>query len=141
MTGASHMVPELFWLIVTAALVASLWIPYIVGVNTTPCSGNEDTFVRPPDHRLQAAWVHRAHRAHLNALEQFTPFAIVVVAGSLAGVTGTMTTALVVVFLCLRVAHAVGMIAGFARMPLRPLLFTLGWVVTAAYAFVVLIRT
>ena len=88
MSGAAQMLPELFWLSVTAALVASLWIPYIVGVNTTPYAGDEDTFVRPPDHRLQNAWVHRAHRAHLNALEQFTPFAIVVLAGALAGRDG-----------------------------------------------------
>jgi len=31
-------------------------------------------------------------------------------------------------FFWLRVAHAVGMISGFARFPLRPLIFTSGWV-------------
>jgi MAPEG family len=33
-------------------------------------------------------------------------------------------------FFWLRVAHAIGMISGKARLPLRPLLFTSGWLVT-----------
>lgn len=138
MSAPLPLTPELFWLLVTAALIASLWIPYIVGVNTTAYAGTENTFVRPPDHRLQHAWVHRAHRAHLNAVEQFTPFATIVLVGALMGVTGSLTTSLVLLFLGLRIVHAVGMIAGFARMPLRPLLFTGGWAVTVAYAVAVL---
>lgn len=137
MSGAPAATPELVWLLVTAAFVASLWIPYIVGVNTTDYGGDEDTFVRPPDHRLQPAWVHRAHRAHLNALEQFAPFAAVVLIGVAGGVTGTATTGLAAAFLGLRVVHAAGMIGGWARMPLRPLVFTGGWLATIAYAVTV----
>lgn len=133
------MTPELLWLLATAALVGSLWIPYIVGVNTTPHGGDEDPFVRPPDHRLQVPWVHRAHRAHLNALEQFAPFAAVVLVGAVAGVSGPLTTGLAVAFLGLRLVHAAGMIGGWARMPLRPLVFTAGWLVTIAYALALLL--
>jgi uncharacterized membrane protein YecN with MAPEG domain len=38
-----------------------------------------------------------------------------------------------------RVAHAVGMITAWARLPLRPIIFTMGWVVTLVYAGRVLI--
>ncbi len=42
------MTTELFYLALTAGLAASLWIPYIVGVNIHPVDAMAD-FVRPPD--------------------------------------------------------------------------------------------
>lgn len=42
------MTTELLWLTLTAILAASLWIPYIVGVNTTTYEGKDAEFVRPP---------------------------------------------------------------------------------------------
>lgn len=30
------MTTELFWLVLSAILTSALWIPYIVGVSTTP---------------------------------------------------------------------------------------------------------
>jgi len=41
------------------------------------------------------------------------------------------------VFLVLRIAHAVGYITAWAQMPLRPILFTGGWVccLIMGYAF------
>ncbi len=46
-----------------------------------------------------------------------------------------------IVFLWLRVLHAVGMISGMAKMPLRPILFVLGWVCCLIMAYAVFAAT
>jgi uncharacterized MAPEG superfamily protein len=130
------MTSELFWLLMTAVLATSLWIPYIVGVNTTAYEGpNEDFFVRPPDPRHMPPWVHRSLRAHQNLLEQFLPFAAIVIIAHLAKVSTPVTVWCTVIFFWLRAVHAVGMISGLARMPARPLIFTAGWIVTLVMAW------
>lgn len=133
------MTTELFWLLLTAMLAASLWIPYIVGVNTATYEGKETEFSRPPDHAKMPAWVHRSHRAHLNLLEQFLPFAVIVLVGHLLGVSTAITAWCAILFFWLRVAHAVGMISGIARFPIRPIIFTLGWLVTMVFAWQVVV--
>jgi uncharacterized MAPEG superfamily protein len=119
------MTPELTVLTLVALLAASLWIPYIVGVNTTPAPMPADN--RPHDLTSLAPWVHRAHRAHLNLLEQALPFAILVLVAHLAGVSNPVTVGAAWAFLGLRLAHAVWMIGGFPVLPMRPLIFTAGW--------------
>ncbi|MEM1317021.1 MAG: MAPEG family protein [Pseudomonadota bacterium] len=106
------MSTELTCTLLTALLAAGLWIPYVVGVNTNEFEGQADSFVRPPDQRLMPAWVHRAHRAHLNLLEQFLPFAIIVMIGHVAGATSAWFGYLAIAFFALRCLHAVGMISG-----------------------------
>ncbi|MEM1430211.1 MAG: MAPEG family protein [Pseudomonadota bacterium] len=134
------MTPELTWLTLSAVLAASLWIPYIVGVNTMEPAAEPapSPFYRPPDLSEMPAWVHRAHRAHLNMIETLVPFAAVVLVAHIAGVTTGATVAAAVVFFWLRLAHAVGMISGWARMPMRPLLFTASWACTLVVAGAVL---
>ncbi|MBM2292398.1 MAPEG family protein [Sulfitobacter pseudonitzschiae] len=117
---------ELGILAALALLAASLWIPYIIGV--TRQGAAFEAFVRPGDLSSLPAWVHRAHRAHLNLLEQLLPFAILVLVLDRMGGFNALTYWTVVAFFWLRVAHAVGMISGLAKMPLRPILFVLGWV-------------
>ncbi len=85
------------------------------------------------------AWVHRSHRAHLNLLEQFLPFAVIVLVGHLLEVSTAITALCVILFFWLRVAHAVGMISGIARFPIRPIIFTLGWLVTIVFAWQVVV--
>ena len=120
---------ELGILTCLAILAASLWIPYIVGVTSEPkVEGAEDPFDRPGDLRMMRPWVHRAHRAHLNMLEQLVPFAILVlVVDRVDGFTG-LTYWTAIAFFWIRAAHAIGMISGRARYPLRPIIFNLGWV-------------
>lgn len=130
------MTPELTWLTLTALLAASLWIPFVVGVNTTPGPKPSD---RPPNLSESVPWVHRANRAHLNLLEQFLPFAIVVVVAHLAGISTTVTIWAAAAFFWLRVAHAVWMIAGLPVLPGRPLIFTAGWVCILALTWQVLV--
>ncbi|MBV0912567.1 MAPEG family protein [Anianabacter salinae] len=120
------MTAELFWLTLTTLLAASLWVPYIVGVNSTPVPQPEGH--RPHDVSGTVPWVHRAWRAHLNLLEQFLPFAVIVLIAHLAGVSNAATVWASAAFFGLRVAHAVWMIAGFPTLPLRPLIFTAGWI-------------
>ena len=129
---------EMFWLLLTAILAASLWIPYIVGVNTTSYRGKETEFVRPPDQRDMPAWVHRSHRAHLNLLEQFLPFAVIVLVGHSLNVATPVTAWCAIIFFWLRAAHAAGMVSGRAVFPLRPILFTGGWLATIVFAWQVL---
>ena len=130
---------ELTYLALSALLAASLWIPFIIGVNTTPGHGTTD-FTRPPDISKMVPWVHRAHRAHLNMIETIVPFAAVVLIAHGAGISTGVTVAAAIAFLWLRLAHAVGMISGLAGFPLRPVIFTASWACTIAIGAVVLLN-
>jgi uncharacterized MAPEG superfamily protein len=135
------MTTELFWLMLTAILASSLWIPFVIGVNSTPYEKEEgapDSFVRPPNHARMVPWVHRAFRAHQNLLEQFIPFAVIVLIGHMLKVSNPVTIGCAITFFWLRVAHAIGMITALTRMPWRPLIFTAGWIVTMVYAWQVM---
>lgn len=126
------MPAELLILGVIAVMAASLWIPYIVGVNTAPegsiPADAPDGFIRPPDPAYQRPWVHRAYRAHLNLLEQAVPFAILVLLVDRANGFSALTLWTSVAFLLLRVAHAIGYATGTAGFPARPIIFTGGWI-------------
>lgn len=119
---------ELGILTCLSLFAASMWIPYVVGVVRNPLPEDApDTFLRPGDLNDLPAWVHRAHRAHLNLLEQFVPFAVLVlILDRIDGFT-SLTYWVAIVFFWVRIAHAVGMITGKARMPLRPMLYNIGW--------------
>lgn len=132
------MTTELVYLTLTMILAASLWIPYIVGVNTMP-QAEGDPFARPGDLTAMPAWVHRAHRAHLNMIETATPFAVLVLLAHSLSVSTAVTALAAALFFWLRVAHAIGMISGYARFPLRPILFTLSWLCTLVIAWQVLV--
>jgi uncharacterized MAPEG superfamily protein len=132
------MTTELFYLLLTSVLASSLWIPYIVGVNTTKYEGQEESFTRPPDHRNMLPWIHRAYRAHQNLLEQFLPFAVIVLIGHSLGVSTSITQWCAILFFVLRLAHAVGMISGLTKFPVRPIIFTAGWIITMVYTWQVL---
>ncbi len=130
---------ELGILTCLAILAASLWIPYIVGVNTAaegslPADA-PDGFVRISNPALHRPWVQRAYRAHLNLLEQLVPFALLVfIVDRLDGFTA-LTYWTAIVFFWLRVAHAVGYITGKAAFPLRPIIFTAGWICCLLMAY------
>ena len=135
------MTPELKWLTYTALLAGSLWIPFVVGVNATDFPGKEQQFARPPDHAQMKPWVHRSLRAHQNLLEQFAPFAVIVLIGAVVHVSTPVTIACSIIFFWLRVAHAIGMISGLARLPLRPMIYFAGWIVMLVFAWQVLSKS
>jgi uncharacterized MAPEG superfamily protein len=131
------MTTEFTWLLLTALLAASLWIPYIVGINASTFEGKDTIFERPPDQSKMPAWVQRSYRAHLNLLEQFVPFAVIVLMAHILKVSTPVTQWCVILFFWLRVAHAIGMISGKARLPVRPLIYLSGWIVTLVLAWTV----
>ncbi|MFK7792263.1 MAG: MAPEG family protein [Devosiaceae bacterium] len=121
------MTLETAMLLAATFMVASLWIPYIIGVNLHPIAG-ADPFARPPDNAQFPDWVQRANRAHLNLVEQYVPFAGALLLAQGLGVSSIAIGWAAAAFVVLRLGHAVGMIMGWARMPLRPLMFTSGYV-------------
>lgn len=118
---------EMGILVCLMLLAGSLWIPYIVGVNKYERAG-VNPFQRPPGYDGLPDWVARAHRAHLNLLEQAIPFAVLILILDRMDAFSALTYWTAIAFFWLRVAHAFGMITGYAQMPVRPVLFTAGWV-------------
>lgn len=127
------MTTELTYLTLTMILAASMWVPYIVGVNMHPQTGIDD-FARPPPLTGFPAWVHRAHRAHLNLIEAAMPFAGLVILAQILDISTPLTVWATAAFFWLRLAHAIGMVSGIARFPVRPIIFTLSWMCTLAIA-------
>ena len=101
-------------------------------MNTAPAGSlpkdAPDGFVRIANIYLHRPWVQRAHRAHMNLLEQGMPFAVLVLILDRADGFTALTSWTAIAFFWIRVAHAVGYITAWARMPIRPILFTAGWV-------------
>ena len=124
---------ELGILACLALFAAFMWVPYIVGISNDP--SNEDAFDTPADIRKLRPWVQRANRAHLNLLEQLLPFSILVLLIDRANGFTTLSYFTAIAFFWIRVAHAAGMITGFAKMPLRPILFTGGWICVALMGY------
>ena len=125
---------ELTFTPLTALLAATLWLPFIVGVNISTYDGDFQPGLRPPDMTRFPDWVQRANRAHLNLLEQFLPFAVVVLIGHAAGARSDGLGWLAAAFFAVRCAHAVGYVTGWAGIPLRPVIFTTGYAIILAYA-------
>lgn len=128
---------ELYVLALLMVLAGSLWMPYVVGIATDP--SQEDAFGRPADLSRVRPWVHRAHRAHLNLLEQAMPFAVLVLIVNAVNGFSMLTYWAALAFLCIRLIHAAGMISGVARMPVRPTLFLAGWLCCLAMAYAVFV--
>jgi len=119
------MTPDLKYLAYTAMLTAALFIPYIV------CQVMTNGFLAPsnyvdPAPRPVPMWGTRAHRAYLNAIEVFAPFAALVIVAQLAGKADAMTALWSMVFFWTRVVHA---LVYWAAIPyVRTLAFVVGFV-------------
>jgi uncharacterized MAPEG superfamily protein len=119
------MSTDLKYLAFTAILTASLWIPYVVSQVTTNGALKPPNYVDPTPRPLPA-WGKRADRTYINAVENFAPFAALVIVVHLAGKANTMTAFWAMAFFWLRLAHAVIYLLGIPY--LRTLIFTLGYV-------------
>jgi uncharacterized MAPEG superfamily protein len=122
------MTTDLWYLALTAGLTAALWIPYIA------CQVMTNGFLAPenytdPKPRPVPLWGERAHRAYLNAVESFAPFAALVVVANLAGKADAMTAFWAASFFWLRLVHAI--VYWLAIPFVRTLVFTLGFVAVA----------
>ena len=118
------MTPDLMYLALTAALTASLWIPYVVAQVKTNGFLKPENYVDPTSRPLPD-WGRRADRVYINAVETFAPFAALVIVAHLAGKAQGLTLVLIAVFFWLRVAHAI--VYWFAVPYIRTLIFVLGW--------------
>lgn len=116
-----EMTSSLTYLAWTSALCMVLWLPYvlesIVGRGLMTVLRYEESDIEP------AKWAQRAHRAHLNLLENLPPFAALVLIANLTevGVGGAAA-----VFFWARVAHAIVHIAGVPY--LRTAAFFVSWI-------------
>jgi len=122
------MTTDLYYVAFTAMLTAALWIPYIV------CQVQTNGFLEPrnyvdPAPRPVPLWGLRAHRAYLNAVECFAPFAALVIVAHVGGKSDAMTGFWAASFFWLRFAHA--LVYWFAVPFVRTLVFTLGFVCVA----------
>lgn len=119
------MTTDLKYLVFTALLTASLWIPYVA------CQAMTNGALRPqnyidPTPRPIPLWGQRAHRAYQNAAEMFAPFAALVIAAQLTGKADATTAFLAMSFFWLRLVHA---IVYWAAIPyVRTVVFTLAWI-------------
>lgn len=130
------MTTELWYLFWTSVLLTVLWIPYIVGSVMTagPLTPEEYRVGRHVDF---PHWVNRANRAHINLVEQFGPFAALVVVAHLVGVHNSVTVWCVAIFFWARILHAIVHISGFAHFMARTLIFTVAFLALVVYAWTI----
>lgn len=86
------MKTERWYLLLSAILTGVLWVPVVIGYVSsrgplTPPSYRTASTTTLPD------WVNRANRAHLNAVENITPFAVVARIAHATGVSSAVTEA------------------------------------------------
>ena len=127
------MKTELLYLLLTAILTGLLWIPVVLGYVSSRGP------LKPADYKIAPAlalpdWVNRANRAHLNAVENFAPFAAVVLIAQSIGYSNGATEACAAVYFYARLAHAVIHISGFDRMMARTVAFTIAWLAFIVFA-------
>jgi uncharacterized MAPEG superfamily protein len=129
---------ELYYLTLTALWLSALWIPFIVGVAMYDSRNMRANFISPPDPGRLPDWVKRANRAHLNLVEQFAPFVVLVLVAHVIGLSNVWTQGAALAFLWLRIAHSVVMWTGFAAVPLRSVVFTGAWVCILVFGWQIL---
>src|SRR5881394_445842 len=100
------MKTELLYLLLTAILTGVLWVPVVVGYVKTRGPLTDEMYRTPPATPLPS-WVQRANRAHVNAVENLTPFAVVVLVAQLVNVSTATTVACAEVYFFARLAHAI----------------------------------
>ena len=133
------MKTELLYLLLTAILTGLLWIPVVIGYVTARGTLKPENYRVAPTSALPA-WVNRANRAHLNAVENLAPFAVVVLVAHATGVSSATTEICAAVYFYARVAHAVIHISGFGQFMARTVAFTVAWVAFITFAVVLLQR-
>jgi uncharacterized MAPEG superfamily protein len=127
------MTAELFYLLLTALLTGVLWIPVVIGYVKTRGP------IKPSDYKIAPTsplphWVNRANRAHVNAVENLVPFAVVVLIAHAAQVSTALTANAAAVYFYARAVHAVVHITGFSMFRARTVLFTVAWLACMTFA-------
>ena len=131
------MKTELFYLLLTAILTGVLWIPVVIGYVKTRGPLKPSDYIIAPTGPLPA-WVNRANRAQVNAVENLATFAPVVLIAHAAGISTSVTVASAAVYFYARLAHAVVHVTGFSLFRARTILFTVAWIAFLTFAIEVL---
>ena len=118
------MTVELNYLAYTAMLTAALWVVYIASQVQTNGFLTPQNYVDPAP-RPVPLWGQRAHRAYLNAVEAFAPFATLVLILHVTNQENGTTAFLTMAYFWLRVVHAA--VYWFAVPYVRTISFTLGF--------------
>lgn len=131
------MTIELISLLITTVLLTLLWIPYVVGLVKSGAELTEDTYktLHTVDENAMPHWVRRANRAHLNLVEQFGPFAAVVIIAHVTSVSTTATAVAAGVFVVARLLHATVMLGGYYFMQARTKTFSIAMLCILIIAF------
>lgn len=128
---------ELFYLLLSAILTGVLWIPVVIGYVTTRGPLTPEIY-RAGSSVVLPHWVNRANRAHMNAVENLAPFAVVVLVAQATDAASPLTAGCATVYFYARLAHAVIHISGFGRFWARTVAFTVAWAAFITYAVVLL---
>jgi uncharacterized MAPEG superfamily protein len=121
------MTIELYYLLLTTVLVSVLWIPHIIGQVMSVGFLTPEDYVNLRRSEDMPKWVRRADRAHINSVEQFGPFAALVLMAHLLDISNSTTQWAVAIFFWARIVHAIVMIAGFSRAMFRTAIFTVAF--------------
>jgi uncharacterized MAPEG superfamily protein len=118
------MSDDLFYLTLSAGLCAVLWVPYILSRIQERGLVNAVGYMQNPPE--SPAWAQRAHKVHLNFVENLAPFAALVLVAQVAGLASETTALGAAIFFWARVVHAA---VYYAAVPwLRTLAFAVSWV-------------
>ncbi|MGE0310811.1 MAG: MAPEG family protein [Lautropia sp.] len=127
------MKTELFYLLCSALLTGSLWIPVVIGYARARGLPTPEDYRSAPTAPLPD-WVNRANRAHLNSVESFAPFAAVVLVASAMGLSTVVTQACAATYFYARLAHAVIHLSGIGHFKARTVVFTVAWLAFVVFA-------
>ena len=126
---------EIFWLVLTIILTASLWIPYIIQLidQLGPVQAIWDpTGAHPHDQD----WALRAKRAHYNAVENLVVFAPLVILVEILQMNSTITAYATATYFFARLAHFT--IHTLAVPVIRTVTFVIGFLCQMTLAAVLL---
>jgi uncharacterized MAPEG superfamily protein len=119
---------ELFWLTLTVAMTALIWVPYIL--DRAMVRGLAGSMANPsPGDVPQSAWAQRMMAAHVNAVENLVIFAPLVLIAQDLNIFSTATAFACALYFWSRLAHLVVYTLGIPVA--RTLAFTGGFLAQA----------
>jgi uncharacterized MAPEG superfamily protein len=116
--------PEIYWMTLTVFMTALYWLPYVL--ERMAVRGLWPAFAGAIPQTPDSPWVHRAIRAHQNAVENLVVFVPAVLTAHALGISTPATRAAAAVYFFARLTHFFVYTAGVPVV--RTLAFTAGWV-------------
>jgi uncharacterized MAPEG superfamily protein len=128
------MTQELFWLTLTAAMTALMWVLYIV--DRIRVRGLMETMNNPrPNAKPQSAWAMRMYFAHTNAVDNLVVFATLVLVADAVGISNRVTMTAAAVYFWARLIHFVAYTLGIPVA--RTLAFAVGFAAQIAFVLAI----